>query len=76
MSNSVLLDLLLDSGYAENEAVLKHCVEVKKILIASINPAKNKKQCTEHETYSHNAKNIFWVQIPAAAKQTSLCKVI
>jgi hypothetical protein len=43
MSNSVLLDLLLDSGYAENEAVLKHCVEVKKILIASINPAKNKK---------------------------------
>ena len=37
------LELLLDGGYTENKAVLEHCIEVKKILIASINTAKNGK---------------------------------
>lgn len=37
------LELLLESSYTENEVVLDHCLEVKKILIASINTAKNNK---------------------------------
>ena len=37
------LELLLESGYTDNKVVLDHCVEVKKILIASINTAKNNK---------------------------------
>ena len=37
------LELLLEGGYTENQTVLEHCVEVKKILIASINTAKNNK---------------------------------
>lgn len=36
------LELLLEGGYTENSAVLAQCVEVKKILIASINTAKTK----------------------------------
>lgn len=35
------LELLLEGGYTENKTVLEHCIEVKKILIASINTAKN-----------------------------------
>ena len=37
------LELLLEGGYTDNRIVLEHCVEVKKILIASINTAKNNK---------------------------------
>ena len=37
------LELLLEGGYTDNKTVLEHCVEVKKILIASINTAKNNK---------------------------------
>lgn len=38
------LELLFEGGYTENRIVLEHCVEVKKILIASINTAKTNKQ--------------------------------
>ena len=34
------LELLIEGGYSENKLVLEHCIEVKKILIASINTAK------------------------------------
>ena len=34
------LELLLEGGYTENKIVLDQCIEVKKILIASINTAK------------------------------------
>ena len=37
------LELLLEGGYTDHKAVLDHCIEVKKILIASINTAKNNK---------------------------------
>ena len=37
------LELLLEGGYTEIRTVLEHCVEVKRILIASINTAKNNK---------------------------------
>lgn len=37
------LELLIEGGYIDNKTVLEHCVEVKKILIASINTAKNNK---------------------------------
>ena len=37
------LELLIEGGYTDNKTVLVHCVEVKKILIASINTAKNNK---------------------------------
>ena len=35
------LELLIEGGYTENRMILEHCTEVKKILIASINTAKN-----------------------------------
>ena len=38
------LELLIEGGYTENELVLEHCIEVKKILIASINTAKENKK--------------------------------
>ena len=36
------IELLLESGYYSGKAILEKCVEVKKILIASINTAKDK----------------------------------
>jgi four helix bundle protein len=35
------LELLIESGYCQNKVILQNCVELKKILIASINTAKN-----------------------------------
>ena len=35
------LELLIESGYCEDESILEQCIEVKKLLIASINTAKN-----------------------------------
>ena len=37
------LELLIESGYYENKSILDECIEVKKILISSINTAKNNK---------------------------------
>ena len=34
------LVLLIESGYCEDKAILEQCIEVKKMLIASINTAK------------------------------------
>ena len=34
------LELLIESGYYEDNAILEQCIEVKKLLIASINTAK------------------------------------
>ena len=34
------LELLIESGYYDDVAILEQCVEVKKLLIASINTAK------------------------------------
>lgn len=36
------LELLIESGYYDNTAILEQCIEVKKLLIASINTAKSK----------------------------------
>ncbi len=36
------LELLLESGYYDDRRVLENCIEVKKILISSINTAKSK----------------------------------
>ena len=36
------LELLLESGYYDNRDVLDKCIELKKILITSINTAKNR----------------------------------
>ena len=38
------LELLLESGYYYDKTILDRCVEVKRILIASINTAKEKSQ--------------------------------
>ena len=35
------LELLIESGYYEDNAILDQCIEIKKLLIASINTAKN-----------------------------------
>ena len=35
------LELLMEGNYTENRSTLEHCTEVKKMLIASINTAKN-----------------------------------
>jgi four helix bundle protein len=37
------LELLIESGYYGDKSILNKCIEVKKILIASINTAKNSK---------------------------------
>ena len=36
------LELLIESGYYEDREILKKCIEVKKLLITSINTAKSK----------------------------------
>ena len=36
------LELLIESGYYEDGAILEQCIEIKKLLISSINTAKNK----------------------------------
>ena len=35
------LELLIESGYYDDRAILEQCIEVKKLLVASINTAKN-----------------------------------
>ena len=35
------LELLIESGYYEDNRILEQCVEIKKLLISSINTAKN-----------------------------------
>ena len=36
------LELLIESGYYDDKAILDKCIEVKKLLISSINTAKSK----------------------------------
>ena len=38
------LELLIESGYYDDHAILEQCIEVKKLLIASINTAKNNRK--------------------------------
>ena len=38
------LELLIESGYYDDHAILEECIEIKKILIASINTAKNNRK--------------------------------
>ncbi|MCH5161499.1 MAG: four helix bundle protein [Clostridiales bacterium] len=35
------LELLIESNYYDDRTILDNCIEIKKILIASINTAKN-----------------------------------
>lgn len=35
------LELLIESGYYSDTTILEHCMEMKKLLIASLNTAKN-----------------------------------
>ena len=37
------LELLIESGYFDDNSILDQCIEIKKLLIASINTAKNNK---------------------------------
>ena len=37
------LELLVESGYYDDKTILNRCIEIKRILIASINTAKNGK---------------------------------
>lgn len=36
------LELLTESGYYDDKAIVEKCIEIKKILISSINTSKNK----------------------------------
>ena len=38
------LELLIEGGYCADKAVLEHCSELKRLLIASLNTAKGKQQ--------------------------------
>lgn len=38
------LELLIESGYCEDRQILEQCVEMKKLLIASVNTAKGRKE--------------------------------
>ncbi len=35
------IELLIESGYYEDDSILNQCIELKKLLVASINTAKN-----------------------------------
>ena len=35
------LELLIESGYSSNKYILNNCIELKKILVSSVNTAKN-----------------------------------
>ena len=37
------LELLIESGYYDKKDILEHCIEVKRLLISSLNTAKNNK---------------------------------
>lgn len=37
------LELLLESGYYDNQEILQACIEVKRLLISSLNTSKNNK---------------------------------
>lgn len=37
------LELLIESGYCDNRDILEKCIEIKKLLIASLNTAKGKR---------------------------------
>lgn len=37
------LELLIESGYYQDNAILNDCIELKKLLVSSINTAKNNK---------------------------------
>ena len=37
------LELLIESGYYHDTSILNQCIEVKKMLISSINTAKNRR---------------------------------
>lgn len=37
------LELLIESGYYDDQTILDQCIEIKKLLIASINTAKSRK---------------------------------
>lgn len=38
------LELLIESGYYDDSSILDQCIEIKKLLISSINTAKNNQQ--------------------------------
>ena len=38
----IKLELLIESGYYDNRDILDKCIEVKKLLVSSINTAKTK----------------------------------
>ncbi len=38
------IELLIESGYCDNKIILDNCIEIKKMLIASVNTAKNKQK--------------------------------
>ena len=37
------IELLIESGYYDDKTILENCIEIKRILISSINTAKNNK---------------------------------
>ncbi len=37
------IELLIESGYSDNKEILEKCIELKKILISSVNTAKKNK---------------------------------
>ena len=38
------IELLIEGGYTDNRIILEHCIEIKRILISSINTAKANQQ--------------------------------
>ena len=38
------IELLIEGGYTDNRIILEHCIEIKRILISSINTAKINQQ--------------------------------
>ena len=50
------LELLIESGYYEDKRILEQCVEIKKLLISSINTAKNNlRKCASKVLQRHSS---------------------
>ena len=45
-------ELLIESGYYDDESILENCIELKKILISSINTAKKNNNQSRHLNHS------------------------
>lgn len=65
------LELLIESGYYNDKTILDRCVEVKRILIASINTAKGNSNMSKPVYVYHGSQYFFDVVRPQQARSAN-----